>query len=146
MPNKQPIYARIGDVSSDGTTAMAPTLTTAAADYVGTNANNLLVFTADPTNGSIIRALKFTALGTNVQTVARIYINNGSAPTTAGNNTLFDTFSLAATTASANSAEPGFLYPFPGDGIALPPGFRIYVGLGTTVAAGWRVSAIGGKY
>jgi len=30
--------------------------------------------------------------------------------------------------------------------VALPPGFEIYVGLGTTVAAGWQVSAIAGDY
>jgi hypothetical protein len=29
---------------------------------------------------------------------------------------------------------------------ALPAGFRIYVGLGTAVAAGWVVTAIAGDY
>ena len=45
--NTDPIYSSAGAVSSDASTAMAPTLTSAAtSNYDGTNANNDLVFTA----------------------------------------------------------------------------------------------------
>lgn len=49
-------------------------LTTGAADFVGTNVNNLAVFKADVTNGSYLQRLRFKARGTNVTTTARIYI------------------------------------------------------------------------
>lgn len=144
--NTAPIYAVVGDVSSNDGTTMAPTLTTAAADYTGASANNQLVFTADATNGGIVRGLFFAPLGTNTASVARIYLNNGSVNTTAGNNSYIGGYSLPATTATAVAAEPSFFYPFPNGGVALPPGFRIFVGLGTTVAAGWRVTPVGGQY
>ena len=139
--NTAPIYAIQGDVSSNDGTTMAPTLTTTAADYTGISANNQLVFTADATNGGIVRGLFFAPLGTNTASVARIYLNNGSVNTTAANNSYIGGFSLPGTTATNTAAEISFFYPFPNGGIALPPGFRIFVGLGTTVAAGWRVRA-----
>ncbi len=145
--NTSPIYTRLGDLSSDGTattsSAMAPTLTTAAADYTGVSANNKLVHTADATNGSFVQRLRFKALGTNVQSVARIYINNGGSATTAANNSFIGECNLAPTTASASAPTADVDYPM---GIALSPGFRIFVGLGTTVAAGWVPTAIAGKY
>lgn len=144
--NTAPIYAIQGDVSSNDGTTMAPTLTTAAADYTGISANNLLVFTADATNGGIVRGLFFAPLGTNTASVARIYLNNGSVNTTATNNSYIGGFSLPGTTATNVAAEISFFYPFPNGGVALPPGFRIFVGLGTTVAAGWRVTPVGGQY
>lgn len=122
---------------------MSAGITAAAADYDGTGANNVLAFTADPTSGSFIQRLRFKAKGTNVATVARIYINNGSANTSAANNSFYGEISLPATTASATAATVDIDYPL---NIALDPGFRIYVGLGTAVSAGWVVTPIGGKY
>jgi hypothetical protein len=141
--NTQPIYSLLGDVSSDSGTTMAPTLTTAAADYTGISANNKLVFTANATNGGFIQRLRFKAIGTNTASVARIYINNGSTNTTATNNSFYGEITLPATTAiaTASTVEPDYTMNF-----ALNPGFRIYVGLGTTVAAGWVCVAIGGEY
>lgn len=141
--NVNPIFSISGDVSSNGTTGMAPTLTTAAADYDGTGANNSLVFTADATNGGYIKSLRFKAKGSNTASVARIFLNNGSTNGTAGNNSFFGEISLPATTAIATAATMDVDYPME---IALPAGFRIYVGLGTTVAAGWVVTPVGGKY
>jgi len=141
--NKAPVYSLQGDNSSDGSTAMAPTFTTAAADYTGATAtNNKLVFTAGA-NGSYVQRLRFKAIGTNTASVARIFINNGSANTTATNNSFYGEISLPATTASAVAATVEIDYPM---NLALPPGFKIYVGLGTTVAAGWVVTPVAGKY
>ena len=50
---------------------------------------------------------------------------------------------LPATTASAVAATIDVDYPM---NLALPPGYHILVGLGTTVAAGWTVTAVAGKY
>lgn len=144
MPgNLDPIYTRAGDVSSNGSTAMATDIVTATGDYTGVSGNHVLVFTADATNGGFIQKLHFCAKGTNTASVARIYLNNGSTPGTASNNTLLGQLSLPGTSASntASTPEPEYML-----GFALPAGFRIYVGLATTVAAGWVCTAIGGKY
>ena len=144
MPgNTEPIFSRVGDVTKDGTTGMAPTLTTAAADYTGAGANNSLVFTADATNGGFVRSIRFKAIGTNVASCARIFINNGSTNGTATNNSFYDEVSLPATTASNTISTPMVEVPL---NLALPAGFRIYVGLATTVAAGWVPVVVGGKY
>lgn len=239
--NSSPIYSRLGDI--DGSAV----LTTAAADYTGQGANNIIVFGADPTNGSFIQRLRFKALGTNIATVARIYLNNGylrpattlsavsgtptGTPSASGgtllsgnyfakiyavdqwggvtaastetasvsvtgptgsitwnwtavtgaatyiitvgpatgqqfasftsttnsytqtspgttafefdftnNNYFYGEISLPATTAIATAATVDIDYPM---NFALPPVYNIVVGLGTTVAAGWVVTAIG---
>lgn len=141
-----PRYTAVGVVTSDSSTGMAPTLTTAAADYTGASANNAVVFTAGA-NGSRLVGLKFTALGTNTQSVARIYTNNGSSNTTAGNNSLVGSITLPGTTASNTVAEASASYYFEGGALDLEPNFKVYVGLATTVSAGWRVTPIcGGDY
>jgi hypothetical protein len=72
MPgNTDPIYSRRGAITR------SVQLKTAANDYTGVSEFNKEVFTADPTNGSFLQRLRFKALGTNVQTVVRVFINNG---------------------------------------------------------------------
>lgn len=142
-----PRYTAAGDFSNNNGTAFASAITGASGDYTGAGANNALVFTADATNGGRVVGLHFEALGTNTQSVARIYINNGSANTTASNNVHVGKLTLPATTASNTVAENTAEYYFPGGFADLDPGFRIYVGLGTAVAAGWVVTPIlGGEY
>ena len=72
--NGQPIFSSIGKVVASAT------LTTAAADYTGLGVLNQTVLKADPTYGSFVQRLRFKALGTNVASVARIFINDGSTP------------------------------------------------------------------
>lgn len=144
MPgNYDPIYSRVGDVTKDGATGMNQLVLLAANDYTGAGANNSLVWTADATNGGFIQRLRFKPGGTNVATVARIFINNGSANATATNNTFYGEVSLQATTAIATAATIDMDYPL---NFALPAGFRIFVGYGTATAAGWAVTPISGKY
>jgi hypothetical protein len=116
---------------------------TASNDYTGIGANYSLIFTADATNGSFIQRIRFKAGGTNTASVARIMLNNGSTPGTAANNCFYGEVSLPGTTAIATAATIDIDYPM---GFALPPAFRIYFGLGTTVAAGWCATVIGGNY
>lgn len=142
--NTAPIYSITGDQSVDDGTTMPSTFTTAAADYTGATAtHNKLVFTADATNGGFVQRLRFKAIGTNTASVARIFINNGSANTSAANNAFYGEISLPATTAIATAATIEIDYPM---NFALKAGFRLYVGLGTTVAAGWVCTTIGGQY
>lgn len=138
MPaNTAPVYSRLGAIG------LTTGQTSAQNTYDGAGANDTLVFTGDATNGNFIQRLRFKAKGTNVATVARIYINNGSTNGTAANNTFYGEISLPATTASATAATPDVDYAM---NFALPPGYRIYVGLGTAVSAGWTVTTIGGVY
>jgi len=118
-------------------------VTAAANDYTGAGANNSLIFTADATDGSFVQRIRFKAGGTNVASVARIFLNNGSANTSAGNNVFYGEISLPATTAIATAATIEIDYPL---NFALPAGFRIYFGLGTAVSAGWVATVIAGKY
>jgi hypothetical protein len=135
--NTAPIFSLAGDVQW-GTTAIT-TLNT-AKDGTGTV---LTCFTADTTNGGFVQRIRFRAAGTNIATVARVFINNGSANSTAGNNILFDEITLAATTLSEVSALTVYELPL---NFALPAGYKLNVTIGTTVAAGYYVSVIGGKY
>lgn len=59
------------------------------------------------------------------------------------NSVLIGEISLPATTISAVVATPDIDYIM---NMALPPGYDVYVGLGTAVAAGWYVSSYGGSY
>lgn len=244
--NTAPIYSREANITR------AARLTTGAADYTGVSPLNKEVFAADPTNGSFVYKIRFKALGTNLATVARIYLNNGfgnenwgttpTAPTAGaavttggtilagtyyaqiiaidaygqqtalgalstgavttgstsiinwswtaipgavsyriyvgttntsgfnsyyftsatnsysqtamhfagtyddpliGNSKFYGEISLPATTASTTAATIDVEYPM---NIPLPPGWAVYVGLGSNVAAGWVVTAIGGDY
>jgi hypothetical protein len=243
--NITPIFSRVAQIQGGNI------LTTQAADYTGQGINNKIVFTADATNGGYVQRLRFKALGTNIATVARIFINDGdlyqatalsavsgtptgtpsgsggtllsgnyfakiqafdawngmtalstetasvsvTGPTgsiawawtavtgaalyriwvgnvTGGqftyftsttnsytqtapigiyedptdklsNNMFFGEVSLPATTAATTTATSDVDYPM---NIALPPAYRIVVGLGATVAAGWQCLALGGKY
>jgi hypothetical protein len=140
--NTSPIFSVAGSVATDNSTGMHQGITAAANDYTGAGANNSLVFTA-ATDGSFIQRLRFKAKGTNVATVMRIFINNGSANTTASNNTFYGEISLPAITSSSSAATVDIDYPM---NFALPGGFRIYCGLGTAVSAGWVIVPIAGKY
>lgn len=141
--NTDPIYSKAGSVANNGSTGMNQLITAVANDYTGAGANNSLVFTADATNGSFVQRLRFKAGGTNVASVMRIFINNGSVATSAANNTFYGEVTLPATTAIATAATIDIDYPM---NFALPAGFRIYVGLGTAVSAGWVVTAVAGNY
>lgn len=140
--NTQPVYTRKGNLTANGGTTMSAVVTTATGDYTGASANHQLIHTSGA-DGSYIKKIKCVAIGTNVASVLRIYLNNGSANTTASNNQIIGQLSLPATTAinTAATAEPE--YPLE---MMIPPGYRIYVGVGTTVAAGWVCTAVGGDY
>ena len=135
--NTAPIFSSLGDIEW-GTTAI--TTANTAKDGTGTVLN---VFTADATNGGFVQRIRFRSAGTNTGTVARVFINNGSTNATAANNILYDEITLAATTINETAALPVYELPL---NFALPPGYKLNVTLGTTVAAGYYVTVIGGKY
>lgn len=138
MANNQPIFSKIGDIQWSSTSVSSANIT---KDM--TTGTTYSVFTADATNGGYVQRIRFRPLGTNQATVARIWINNGSATNTAANNILFDEVSLAASTISETSATSLTELPL---NFALPPAYKIFVTLGVTASAGYAVSVIGGKY
>jgi hypothetical protein len=99
--------------------------------------------TAGAVEGSRLDFIKVRALGTNVATVIRIWINNGSVTTTATNNTLYLERTLSATTVSETAEQPDIILPM---NISLAAGYRVYATFGTAVAAGFHLTAIGGDY
>jgi hypothetical protein len=138
MPaNTSPIFSIAGEAQwSSGAITAANTTTDLTSGTI------YAIFTGG-TNGSYVQRIRFRHLGTNVATVARVWINNGSTTGTAANNTLWDEITLAANTLSQTAAAINYELPF---GFALPAGYVIYVTLGTGVAAGFRATIIGGDY
>ena len=138
MPaNTQPIFSAQGSLQW---AAAALTAANTAKDGTGTVTT---VFTADATNGGFAQKLLARAIGTNVATVLRVFANNGAVNTTAANNALVAEYTLPATTLSEVAAQPDYVVPL---NIALPAGYKLNCTIGTTVAAGYMLSAVGGKY
>lgn len=144
--NTTPFYASSPDTqftNTDGNAGAAGALKTqnTATDGTGTV---LTVWTADATYGSAILALRIYAAGTNIQTVLRIFGNNGSTNATVGNNYPIDEMTLPLTTAqTAQAIQPYWWIP-PMGVLRLKPNHKLNVTLGTTVAAGYFVTAFGG--
>jgi hypothetical protein len=135
--NTSPIFSKLGDIQW----APAPiTAANTAKDGTGTVAT---AFTADATNGGFVQKLIARPLGTNVATVLRVFLNNGSTNATAANNALIAEMTLPATTLSEVAAQPDFILPL---NLAIPPGYKLNCTIGTAVAAGHQVTAFGGAY
>jgi hypothetical protein len=134
--NTSPIYTASGD------TQWTVSATTANTTKDLTTGTSYTAFTASATGGYVQR-IRFKPLGTNVATVARVFINNGLTTATSANNTYWDDISLPSTTVSEVSAQPTFELPL---NIALPANHKLIVTLGTAVAAGYTITVIGGKY
>lgn len=115
-----------------------------ALDGTGTT---LLVATAPATasGGSVVESLRCMHKGTNVATVLRVFKNNGSTPTVAGNNSLIAEKTMPANTISqvAESVPVDIVINEPLKANASTPE-RIYVSIGTAVAAGVQFHPKGG--
>ena len=135
--NNNPIFTGTPDVQW---AAAAISAANTAKDGTGTVST---AFTADATNGGFVSKLVARATGTNVATVLRVFVNNGSTNATAGNNVLFTELTLAATTLSEVAALASYEVPL---NLALPAGYKINCTIGTAVAAGYALSVVGGKY
>jgi hypothetical protein len=139
MPaNTNPIFTVAPDIQWP-----AAALTAANTTKDGASGTVTTVFTADAANGGYVTKLIARALGTNVATVLRVFVNNGGVTTTAANNALIAEMTLPATTLSEVAAQPAYELPL---GFALPAGYRLFCAIGTAVAAGYELTVIGGKY
>ena len=136
MGNNAPIFSKVAHVEWDNGITAANT----AKDGTGTVDT---VFTADATNGSYLQKLIIRPRGTNVASVLRVFLNNGSSNATAANNALIAEVSLPATTNSEVAALSGNELPL---NLPIPPGYKVLLTLGTAVAGGYAVTAVGGDY
>lgn len=137
MPaNTAPIFTLVPDIQ------WADAITVANTTKDLTSGTIYLAFTGS-TNGSFVQRIRFRTLGTNVASVARVWINNGSTTATATNNTLWDEISLPSTSVVETAAQSNYELPL---NFALPPNYAIYITLGTAVAAGWDAIVVGGDY
>jgi hypothetical protein len=130
-----PLTPRISWVNAAGLTANTTTDLTAGTNYSSG-------FTAG-TNGSRIDFVRSRSLGTNVATVCRVWVNNGSSTGTAANNTLFFERTLSATTVSQTAELADVIIPI---NITLPSGYILYFTFGTAIAAGVDLTTVGGDY
>lgn len=94
-------------------------------------------------NGSKITRVRLTHMGTNVATVVRLFVNNGSTNGTAANNALVYEYTMAANTLSQTAASTAADIPLD---LVLAAGYKLNVTIGTAVAAGVMVHAEGGDY
>ena len=130
-------------VSGAAANAATPGVTANTTKDLSSGTNYGPIFTGKAVDGSRLDFIKVRALGTNVATVIRMWINNGSATTTAANNALFMERTLSSTTVSETSEIADIIIPL---NISLPAGYRIYATFGTVVAAGFHLTAVGGDY
>jgi hypothetical protein len=144
--NTNPIFPLIPTNSwVSGTAATAGTAGLTANTTTDLTAGTIYgpIKTAGAVEGSRLDFIKVRSLGTNVATVIRIWINNGSVTTTAANNALYLERTLSATTVSQTAEQPDIILPL---NISLAAGYRVYATFGTAVAAGFHLTAIGGDY
>ena len=137
VPNTAPLYSRVASIATGKTITTANT----AKDGTGTV---VIPFTADATNGGRCPKIVFQPIGTNIASVARVFINNGGTNTVAANNVYHKDVTLPATTLSEVASMPAVELDL--DGLVLPPGYQLLVTIGTTVAAGYHISVPAGAY
>lgn len=130
-----PLVPHISWINAAGLVANTTTDLTSGTNY----ASN---FTAG-TNGSRVDFIRARALGTNVQTVVRVWINNGSTTATAANQTLFFERTLPSSTGNQTTELADIIIPI---NVTLPAGYTFYYTFGTAVAAGYDIQVIGGDY
>jgi hypothetical protein len=138
--NTQPIFPIAPNISGGK-------VITADTSYETPTTNPVTVFTAGE-NGSRIDAIKVRALGTNIDTVLRLFIyDNVSAY-----NLVYE-IQLAASTAAADNITGTDVDLLRDTGYEAMPvipyvaaGYKIIATVGTTVATGWMVTVIAGDY
>lgn len=137
--NTNPRFTGIADFQG------SVTVTTANTTKDATSGSPALLYTA-PTDGSLVAGVIAQPNGTNTASVARLFLNNGSTPNTATNNIMVAQVSLPATTNSEVAAIPTIWIPIPRAFQDMKATHRLYVTIGTTVAAGWQFAAAGSGF
>lgn len=116
-------------------------LTTANTATDGTGTVSTLMTAGS--NGAFVEKVVVRHLGTNVQTVVRIFINNGSTNATAANNRLIREVTVPLNNLSQTAASLAIDIPI---NIPLQAGYSLLATNGTTIAAGLALTTIYGDY
>lgn len=106
-----------------------------------------LIFTGG-TNGSLLveARVKYLPGTSTVATVARLWLNNGSAIGTATNNTLVTEITVPAITSTQTAATLDSVFTLPRNGLFVPSSWNVYVTFGTYSTGTFMVTGIGGDY
>lgn len=129
MANNSPVIPLTPNCGG-ATFAVAITAANTALDGTGT-VNT--IYTAGA-SGGFLDSVSFLHAGTNSSaTVARVFLNNGSANTTAHNNILIGEVSIAANTLTQAAASIPYPLPIKKN---IPANFVINVTIGTAASAG----------
>lgn len=117
------------------------TLTTANTAQDGTG-SVVTLFTAGADGGKV-DAVRVAYTGSTVQTVLKLFINNGSTNTTAANNALLTSIIIPANTMTSQISSAADIYtPI---GITLPGNWKLMACIGVTIANPISVIATGGN-
>ena len=92
-------------------------------------------------NGSRCDQIYVMPTGTSVQTVLRLFVNNGGVNSTATNNAFLKDYTIPANTLSETTSATPITVPV---GVTLPAGYKINATIGTTVAAPLALVGTGG--
>lgn len=125
---------------SSGTTGSTGSITWNWTASVG--AASYRIYVGPVTNQQLTYFTSSTNSYTQTAPIGVAEINAGAGDIS-NNNEFIGELSLPIVTGTATAATIDIDYPL---NFALPPGYRIIVGLGTTVTAGWMVTCIGGDY
>jgi len=135
MPaNIDPIYPAVPKVGSGKVLAANTNM-----DGTGTL---VPIFTAG-TNGSVVDSMTIYHLGTNVATVLRVFIKDGT------NYYLIFEKTIAANNVSQTAESTAYEVLFNGTDrkrLILPPNAQLVACVGTAIAAGIQVTCLGGDY
>jgi hypothetical protein len=114
-------------------------LATANTSKDGTTGTISFVYKNDSGSPVYVDRLIWRATGTNIQSVGRVFLNSGKPVSEAANNVLFAEKTLPATTGSETAEIAVVVIDIEA---WIPPDGRIFCTTGTTVASGYRITAI----
>jgi hypothetical protein len=129
-PNTAPIFPVTANVAFTALTA---------ADTTKDGTSLAVLWTAGA-NGSRINTIELKSKGTNVASLLRVFLNNGSSFAVAANNAMIEEVSLPAIVNSETAAQPKLVINLQKE---VPAGYKLAVCLATAVAAGWHVTVFG---
>lgn len=119
----------------------ASTGTSANTNFDGTG--TVVTLLTAGSEGHKITKIRMWHMGTNIATVVRFFVNNGSTNATAANNALVYEYTMAANTASQVAASVPVEIAID---LPLQATYKLNVTIGTAIASGIMVSLEGGTY
>lgn len=115
---------------------------TGTVTFLQTNASGTAADWVSGTGGAFIDSIQIVPRGTNVATVMRIFVNSNATNATAANNELIAEVTCPASTVSQVAALAPVVIQIKK---WLPADKKMFVTIGTAVAAGFSVTAFGSQ-